>query len=189
MINLDAFRPLDVANKANQKRGGKKGSLTMICSKNNGKRLLLSAELLKTLDLGEDHIVQAGFIEKKLVLAKKLPGETNFFKLRKAGKKYNYNERIFQNIDTPEKAYWAGFITADGCIEDLARTRANGSIYHNYRLRFCLAYKDINHLKKFIRFLNDESLPITDSYIKDKKRNKIHIGGRAREADVCARIC
>ena len=112
MINLDAFRPLDVANKANQKRGGKKGSLTMICSHNNGKRLLLSAELLKTLDLGEDHIVQAGFIEKKLVLAKKLPGETNFFKLRKAGKKFViYSSELVHEIRKMQEISFEGTVS------------------------------------------------------------------------------
>lgn len=112
--------------------------------------------------------------ESVRIYLRKFGFATDTERARKAGKKYNYNERIFQNIDTPEKAYWAGFITADGCIEDLARKRADGSIYHNYRLRFCLAYKDIDHLKKFTKFLNDESLPITDSYVKDNERNTIH---------------
>lgn len=99
MINLDAFRPLDVANKANQKRGGRKGVLTMICSEKNGKRLMLSAELLKTLDLGEERTLQIGFIEKKLVLAKKLPGENNSFELKKAGKKFAiYSAELVREI-------------------------------------------------------------------------------------------
>ena len=32
------------------------------------------------------------------------------------GKKYFYNENYFEIIDTEEKAYWLGFIAADGCI-------------------------------------------------------------------------
>ena len=87
MINLDKFVPLDVADKK-KKRGGRKGALTMICSEKNGKRLMLSAELVETLDLGEEQSVQMGFIGKKLVLAKTLPGEANRFELKKAGKKY-----------------------------------------------------------------------------------------------------
>jgi len=29
-------------------------------------------------------------------------------------KKYQFNTRYFNKIDTPEKAYWLGFIAADG---------------------------------------------------------------------------
>lgn len=31
-------------------------------------------------------------------------------------KKYFFNERFFQNIDNPIKAYWLGFLYADGCV-------------------------------------------------------------------------
>lgn len=31
-------------------------------------------------------------------------------------RKHFFNERYFENIDTEEKAYWLGFISADGCI-------------------------------------------------------------------------
>ena len=112
MINLDTFRPLDVANKANQKRGGKKGSLTMICPKKNGKRLLLSAELLKTLDLGEERTLQIGFIEKKLVLAKKLPGENNSFELKKAGEKYAiYSAELVHEISRVQEISFEGTVS------------------------------------------------------------------------------
>lgn len=87
-MNLDTFLPLDVADKENKKRGGRKGALTMICSEKNGKRLMLSAELVETLDLGDKHIVQMGFDGDKLVIAKKLPGEKNYFELKKSGRKY-----------------------------------------------------------------------------------------------------
>lgn len=33
-----------------------------------------------------------------------------------AHRKYQYDESIFRNINTNEKAYWLGFIAADGCI-------------------------------------------------------------------------
>src|SRR5712692_8683456 len=36
--------------------------------------------------------------------------------LREANKRQTCNERYFRVIDTEEKAYWLGFITADGCI-------------------------------------------------------------------------
>lgn len=34
---------------------------------------------------------------------------------KQPNKKY-VNENIFENIDTEEKAYWLGFMFADGCI-------------------------------------------------------------------------
>lgn len=51
-------------------------------------------------------------------------------------KKYNFNEYFFEKIDTPEKAYWYGFIWADG------------NIYNN-RLTINLAVKDIDVLHNF----------------------------------------
>lgn len=50
-----------------------------------------------------------------------------------------YNETAF-SLYTPESAYWAGFIAADGCI-------TGGT------LKICLNYKDINHLEKFKTYL------------------------------------
>src|SRR5713226_4873483 len=35
---------------------------------------------------------------------------------REANKKQKCNERYFQVIDTEEKAYWLGFLNADGCV-------------------------------------------------------------------------
>ena len=87
-MDLHDCVPLDVADKEKKKGGGKKGALTMICSKKNGKRLLLSAEVVETLDLGDERIVRMGFKGKKLVMSKKLPGESNYFSLKKSGKKY-----------------------------------------------------------------------------------------------------
>ncbi len=87
-MDLHDFVPLDVADKEKKKGGGKKGALTMICSKKNGKRPLLSAEVVETLDLGDERIVRMGFKGKKLVMSKKLPGESNYFSLKKSGKKF-----------------------------------------------------------------------------------------------------
>lgn len=99
---------------------------------------------------------------------------TDTERARQAGKKYHFNERIFQTIDTEEKAYWLGFITGDGCIEDMPRTRSDGSIYHNYRLRFTLAEKDVDHLKKFLKFIGDETIPIKHYSTTLKGRDKIY---------------
>ena len=44
----------------------------------------------------------------------------------------------FKNIDTTEKAYWLGFLAADGCVKE------NG-----YVIQFGLKYDDIETVKKF----------------------------------------
>lgn len=51
-----------------------------------------------------------------------------------------FNVDYFENINTPDKAYWLGFIFGDGTISD--------EKYYQ-RLKIGLAEKDINHIKKF----------------------------------------
>lgn len=55
--------------------------------------------------------------------------------------KHKLNKEYFNNIDTEEKAYWLGFIAADGCIYKMSKTA--------YRLQINLSLIDINHLQKF----------------------------------------
>lgn len=70
-------------------------------------------------------------------------------KSRKLGlkkeEKYTYDKGFFKNIDTEEKAYWLGFIFADGWISKHKRGCALG---------IQLGIKDYNHLKKFNKSIN-----------------------------------
>ena len=52
-----------------------------------------------------------------------------------------FDDSVFEKIDTEEKAYWLGFIYADGCV------------YKN-TLEITLSEKDLHHLQKFSNFLN-----------------------------------
>lgn len=52
------------------------------------------------------------------------------------------DENIFDNIDTEEKAYWLGFIYADGCLN----TR-------DYSFEMTLSAKDKDHLERFNNFI------------------------------------
>ncbi len=70
-------------------------------------------------------------------------------KMYKENTKYSFDESYFENVDTPEKAYWLGFIAADGCI---AKGKTGGS----YRLRMCVEGKDVQHLEKFKRAINSD---------------------------------
>jgi intein/homing endonuclease len=58
--------------------------------------------------------------------------------------KIDFNESFFETIDSEEKAYWLGFIAADGCIL-IVNKNSNPS----YRLSIGLSEKDLNHLEKF----------------------------------------
>lgn len=58
---------------------------------------------------------------------------------------YKHEEDFFFR-DTPETAYWCGFIAADGCIS----YNLKKSNKYSYQLTFCLAKKDEKHLEAFI---------------------------------------
>lgn len=60
-----------------------------------------------------------------------------------ASRNHFFNQAYFKEIDNQEKAYWLGFIMADGCI---SRTEKSGP--YN-RLDFCIGIEDIGHLEKF----------------------------------------
>ena len=53
-----------------------------------------------------------------------------------------FDEHVFDSIDTEEKAYWLGFIWADGCIAS-----------RDYNFEMALAEKDKEHLEKFNLFV------------------------------------
>lgn len=61
-----------------------------------------------------------------------------------AKRKWKYNEFYFDIIDTYEKAYWFGFITADGYVMD-SRTKNNKS--NSVGLRIRLSVRDIELLE------------------------------------------
>jgi hypothetical protein len=54
--------------------------------------------------------------------------------------KYTKNERMFETIDTEDKAYWLGFLAADGHVSD------------DGRLHLKLSTNDIGHLEKYKKF-------------------------------------
>ena len=58
-----------------------------------------------------------------------------------ARRRHPCNDDFFERIDTEEKAYWAGFITADGCI-----TRNINSPV----LSIGVSSTDKNHLRAFL---------------------------------------
>lgn len=71
--------------------------------------------------------------------------------------KYHYDANFFENIDSEEKAYWLGFIYADGYV--------NVQDGKHFELGIELQYSDNNHLKKFNKSLKG------NVEVKDRYRN------------------
>jgi len=75
--------------------------------------------------------------------------------------KISINEEYFSKIDTSEKAYWLGFIAADGCI----RKQKSGS----YMLTFYLSEKDAQQIIEFKQAINSNH----NISIRNKEKNKV----------------
>lgn len=83
----------------------------------------------------------------------------NGFKLATKNK-YIVDHTIFNKIDNEEKAYWVGFLFADGHV----RKRKNKNIFE---LKLKISIKDEKHLFKFKKFLKSTH-PITKAVSKVK---------------------
>lgn len=77
--------------------------------------------------------------------------------------KYTYNEDYFKKIDTAEKAYWLGFLYADGCITRFYR----GDKLKSMSLELTLKDEDCEHLVKFKSAL-ESNVPIQHRVIAKK---------------------
>ncbi len=64
----------------------------------------------------------------------------------KGARSYELNEGLFDVIDSEDKAYWLGFLLADGCIGKSAGSMRS--------MRVFLKRSDISHLRKLAKFLN-----------------------------------
>ena len=70
-----------------------------------------------------------------------------------------FNENVFDIIDTEEKAYWLGFIFADGYIgSPLSKGKNKGKNVFSFAIS--LNIKDYNHLLKFNHFMEHNKINI-----------------------------
>lgn len=76
-------------------------------------------------------------------------------------KKHSFDEYYFESIDSEQKAYWLGFIMADGCVY-----RGKGN---SYRLQINLKYDDLSHLNKFQQSIGSDY----NIQIKEVNRHKV----------------
>jgi len=63
--------------------------------------------------------------------------------------KYSLNESYFENIDSFEKAYWLGFLFADGCVRNERKRRT---------LELCLKTEDMYHINNLSSALGSEAM-------------------------------
>lgn len=78
-------------------------------------------------------------------------------------RKHFFNEKYFKVIDCQDKAYWLGFIAADGCV-----TKA--SKYNSYRLQLNLQESDKHHLEKLRNSLNGDTIKIKNIKCDNRKQ-------------------
>lgn len=110
-------------------------------------------------------LVQQGKTGKEISSILNLDYTTVHRKLRKLGiNLYNYhnelkfNNKVFDSIDTEEKAYWLGFLFADGSVS----ARDN-------QVELSLSSIDRGHLQKFRRFLESKNeVKLSESKCKGK---------------------
>ena len=73
----------------------------------------------------------------------------------------DFNYRFFQQIDTEEKAYWLGFLFADGYVS------SKGNF-----IGLNISLKDIDHLKKYNTTLNySKGLSVSETHQFGNKDN------------------
>ena len=84
----------------------------------------------------------------RTVIKRILETQDEGFLIRDRTSKYKYKQDIFENIDTAEKAYWLGFLAADGC---------NYQREHNASVILNVHQKDIEHLNKFKQLCNTDA--------------------------------
>jgi len=76
-------------------------------------------------------------------------------------KKVTFDDSVFDEIDTEEKAYWLGFIYADGYIDSAPLIDGKKN---NYQLEVSLKLSDYEHLVKLKEFFKSDKEIKTDSY-------------------------
>lgn len=95
------------------------------------------------------------------------------------------DEHFFHTIDTEEKAYWLGFLYADGCV------RADGQ--YLFHLQMSLSSKDRRHLEKFkdsIGFSGKISdFKNTTGYRTDLDYSRIDLSSKSMIRDLIKQGC
>lgn len=108
-------------------------------------------EIAKIKNIGHTTVnnIIKNFLEKEII---QYPKEINNLKNQNIRyRKHIFDENFFELINTEKKAYWLGFIYADGCL-------------YNNSLRIELQLKDIDLLKQFKQDIKAFDSEITINY-------------------------
>lgn len=86
-----------------------------------------------------------------------------------------FNDTVFETIDTEEKAYWLGFLYADGYVGTTDNT-----------IELSLKSSDIGHLKKFASFLEFDK---SKSIFQDNVRCRLSFRNKKVKENLCKLGC
>lgn len=100
--------------------------------------------------------------------------------------KYTYNKDYFKIIDTEDKAYWLGFLYADGCV--LEQRRSSNNKLKNMVLELSLCYEDKKHLEKFIHCI-DGNIPIKERTVKYDGKEYKSVRVNVCCTELCRDLC
>lgn len=115
------------------------------------RKIVFTEEQLKDIfyKYQEEHLsaksIGANYEVSKEVILRVL--RENGIEIKSHPNKYQADYRKFKDIDTAEKAYWLGFIAADGCVYE----REN-----NATIRIAIHQRDKVHLEKLKDFMNSD---------------------------------
>ena len=98
--------------------------------------------------------------------------------------KYEYNKDYFGKIDTSDKAYWLGFLYADGSINRYYKNEKLRSM----TLELNLSYKDKEHLEKFKKCL-ETNIPIFEKTNKLNGKEYKSVRLQLNNTKICYDLC
>lgn len=139
-------------------------------------------ELSQKYGMCEDAIrkfIKDGLLQPQAGWKQELPFEIDEEKFLKVKRLYwsdrtnfryqiGWNHSIFHKIDTPEKAYWLGFILADGCLH------ITGEDFRGH-VSIDIGGADKEHLHKFSSFIEATEDMIKTTHHADTGNELVHI--------------
>lgn len=115
----------------------------IVSNYNNGKSPYWMVENIEELKYKKPNVIY-GILKRLGVNSKRKIVLTDEQRLSR--RKFNVNDDYFENIDTPEKAYWLGFLYADGWL-----------VSNEDKIGITLCKEDKCHLESFKKAIDSES--------------------------------